>query len=130
MSEAGRRDTAPEMAVRRELHSRGFRYLVDVPLPTMPRRRADLIFRRERVAVFIDGCFWHSCPTHGVSPRSNSGWWKRKLEANRARDADTVSRLEDLGWLAVRCWEHEPAPQAADRIESVLRKRREATTGE
>jgi DNA mismatch endonuclease (patch repair protein) len=110
--------------VRREVHRRGLRYLVDASLPGIPRRRADLLFRRERVAVFVDGCFWHGCPEHGTSPRSNASWWQDKFEANRRRDQDTDRRLAELGWVSVRCWEHEDPNEAADRIERVVLERR------
>ncbi len=123
-SRAGRRDTAPEMAVRRELHRRGLRYVVDAPVPGLPRRRADVLFRRERVAVFVDGCFWHGCPDHGTSPRANAEWWREKIETNRRRDRDTDERLSDLGWTVVRCWEHEDPVESADRIERVVVERR------
>ena len=122
--EAPRRDTGPELALRRELHRRGLRYLVDAPVPGLPRRRVDVLFRRERVAVFVDGCFWHGCPEHGTSPTANAEWWRSKIDANRERDRDTDERLAELGWLPIRCWEHESPESAADRIEGVLRERR------
>lgn len=108
------RDTAPELALRRELHRRGLRYRVDHPV--LSRRRADVAFTKARVAVFVDGCFWHGCPEHGTWPRTNAEWWKSKIEANRARDADTNERLRAKGWMVVRVWEHEPARSGADRI--------------
>src|SRR4051795_6896695 len=80
MSRARRRDTAPEVAIRREAHRRGLRYRVDAALPGLPRRRADMVFTRRRVAVFVDGCFWHSCPIHATTPTANRGWWVAKLE--------------------------------------------------
>lgn len=129
MSNAKTRDTAPEMAVRRELHARGFRYRVDAPLPGMPRRRADLLFARERVAVFVDGCFWHGCDLHGVSPRANGDWWAEKLRGNRARDIETDRRLDEQGWESIRCWEHEDAVDAANRVERVLIARRHTQMG-
>jgi DNA mismatch endonuclease (patch repair protein) len=113
------------MAVRRELHRRGLRYAVDAPVPGLPRRRADVLFRRERVAVFVDGCFWHGCPEHGTSPRSNAEWWREKIGTNRRRDRDTDERLRDLGWTVVRCWEHEDPVEAADRVEAVVLALRE-----
>ena len=124
MSAARRRDTAPEMAVRRETHRRGLRYRVDAPLPGMPRRRADLLFVGPRVAVFIDGCFWHSCPVHRTSPRANGSWWSRKLATNVDRDADTDRRLEEQGWTSLRFWEHERALDVVDRIERAVRSAR------
>lgn len=109
------RDTAPEMALRRELHRRGLRYRVDYPV--LPRRRADIVFTKARVAVFVDGCFWHGCPEHGTWPQNNAEWWRTKIEANRARDANTDERLRADGWTVVRVWEHEDAPSAAARVE-------------
>lgn len=101
------RDTGPEMAVRRALHARGLRYRVDHPLPFDRRRRADIVFTRAKVAVFIDGCFWHGCPEHGTTPRTNTAFWADKIVTNRVRDADTTARLEGLGWIVLRFWEHE-----------------------
>lgn len=124
MSEARRRDTAPELAVRRLLHARGLRYRVDAPLPGLPRRRADLRFAPARVAVFIDGCFWHGCPEHGVAPKANAEWWEDKIAANRRRDADTDAHLAAMGWLALRFWEHEPPASVADAVERSVRQRR------
>lgn len=121
MSRAPRRDTAPEMAVRRELHRRGLRYRVDAPLPLLRRRRADILFARARVAVFIDGCFWHHCPLHGVMPKSNNQWWSDKLAANRLRDDDTDAHLLSMGWHPLRFWEHEDPQHVADVIEAQVR---------
>ncbi|EME14427.1 very short patch repair endonuclease [Rhodococcus triatomae] len=121
MSAQRRRDTAPELALRRELHRRGRRYRVDrAPLPGM-RRRADLVFPGERVAVFVDGCFWHSCPEHATSPKNNADWWAEKLAGNVARDRDTDTRLAAAGWTVVRVWEHENPMVAADAVEAALR---------
>jgi len=115
-----RRDTAPEVALRRLLHARGPRFRVDAPLPGMPRRRADILFSRSRVAVFVDGCFWHSCPEHATRPVNNAHWWALKLEHNVERDRDTDRRLEAIGWRVVRVWEHEDLGDAADRVEAAL----------
>lgn len=117
-----RRDTGPEMAVRKRLHASGLRYSVDYPLPFDRRRRADVVFPRLRIAVFIDGCFWHSCPEHGTSPKSNESYWTPKLARNAQRDADTTSRLEAEGWTVLRFWEHEDPLDVAARIESVVRR--------
>ena len=124
MRSVRRRDTSCEVAIRRILHRRGLRYFVDRGLPFDRRRRADLLFPTERVAVFVDGCFWHGCPEHGTWPKENAGWWRAKIEANRCRDADTVQQLVALTWVAVRIWEHEDPSAAADRIERVVRGRR------
>lgn len=120
-------DTAPEVAIRRLLHARGLRYRVNRPLPGLPRRRADLTFSAVRVAVFVDGCFWHGCPTHGNIPRTNINYWAPKIARNVARDADTDHHLSSNGWTVVRIWEHESAEEAASRIERVVRARREAS---
>ncbi|HEX6782014.1 MAG TPA: very short patch repair endonuclease [Solirubrobacterales bacterium] len=114
------RDTAPEIALRSELHRRGLRYFVDrQPLPTL-RRRADIVFPARRIAVFVDGCYWHGCPVHGTTPRSNGEWWKAKLAANRTRDRETDRRLEEAGWEVIRVWEHEDSVEAADRVAVAL----------
>lgn len=114
-----RRDTAPEIALRRELHRRGFRYRVDVA-PTGGRRRADIVFTRLQVAVFVDGCFWHSCPAHASRPTANAEWWADKLERNTRRDREVDAALGEAGWHVVRVWEHEPATVAADRVQAIV----------
>ena len=116
-----RRDTSAELEIRRTLHARGLRYRVDfAPVPGL-RRRADIVFTRARVAVFVDGCFWHGCPIHGTSPKRNADYWGPKLAANAARDRDTDQRLEDAGWQVLRFWEHEGPEAAASRIERAVR---------
>jgi DNA mismatch endonuclease (patch repair protein) len=121
MQRQARRDTAAELAIRHEVWRRGLRYRVDVaPIPGL-RRRADLIFTRAKVAVYVDGCFWHRCPIHATSPKANRDWWAEKLDANVRRDRDTDRRLLDGGWSVVRIWEHEDPIEAADRIEAVVR---------
>lgn len=124
MQRQRQRDTAPEVALRRALHRQGLRFRVDRrPLPGM-RRRADVVFGPVRVAVFVDGCFWHGCPVHGTSPKRNADWWESKLAANRARDSDTDTRLREAGWLVLRMWEHEDALEVAARVGEVVRDRR------
>lgn len=115
-------DTKPEMALRRLLHGRGMRYRVHHPVPGT-RRRMDLAFLGPKVAVFVDGCFWHACPEHGTAPANNAGWWEAKLATNVARDADTDRRLEEAGWAVVRIWEHVDPVEAADRVEAAVRAR-------
>ncbi len=120
MKAARQRDTAPELAVRSELHRRGLRFYVDrAPIASL-RRRADIVFPRQRVAVYIDGCFWHGCSEHGTWPKANSAWWRAKIEANRTRDRDTDRRLAEAGWTSVRAWEHESASDVADRVARAL----------
>lgn len=118
-----RRDTKAELLIRSELWRRGLRYRVDRPPMSGMRRRADVVFTRARVAVFVDGCFWHRCPDHSTIPKANRAWWIAKLDANVARDSDTDARLGAAGWLVLRVWEHEDPLQAADRIERAVRAR-------
>lgn len=121
--------TAPELRLRRELHRRGLRFRVDYPLDVadIRRRRADVAFTRHRVAIFVDGCFWHACPQHATSPKANQAWWAAKLAANVARDRDTDHRLAAHGWTSLRVWEHEPVGDAADRVERLVRHRTPST---
>lgn len=124
MQRQARKDTKPELALRGELWRRGLRYRVDVaPLPKM-RRRADIVFTKAKVAVYVDGCFWHSCPEHATVPKSNRDWWIEKLAVNVRRDRDTDQRLRSAGWEVVRVWEHEDPSGAADVIEQLVRYRR------
>ncbi|GAA1251832.1 very short patch repair endonuclease [Pseudonocardia aurantiaca] len=121
MSRARRRDTEPEMMIRKEAHRRGLRYRVEAAIPGMPRRRADMIFAGAKVAVFVDGCFWHSCPEHTSIPRANREWWVAKLEKNQLRDRATDVHLEGLGWTVLRFWEHEDPLVAVDAVERAVR---------
>lgn len=122
MAAQRRRDTGPEMALRRALHARGHRYRVDATLPVhgLTRRRADLLFTRAKVAVFVDGCFWHACPQHATQPANNAGWWAEKLRKNVARDQETDVTLQANGWTVVRIWEHESTDTAVHLVEAVL----------
>jgi DNA mismatch endonuclease (patch repair protein) len=116
MQRQARRDTKPEVALRKALFARGLRYRVDhQPLPGM-RQRADLVFTRAKVAVFMHGCFWHACPVHGTQPKANAKWWADKLAANVARDAETHRRLEEAGWVVVILWEHDDLDEAAEEV--------------
>ena len=124
MKAAKQRDTAPEMALRSAIHRRGLRYRVDANLIEGLRRRADVVFRPIKVAVFVDGCFWHGCPVHGTWPKANAEFWREKIEGNRKRDADTNHRLTKAGWLVIRVWEHEDPEEAAEKICEIVRKRR------
>lgn len=116
MARLARHSNASEMALRRSLHARGLRYRVQVPVPGNRRRTIDVAFTRAKLAVFVDGCFWHACPEHGTEPRTNSEWWQWKLARNVARDRDTDRLLQDAGWRVVRVWEHENVEEAADRV--------------
>jgi DNA mismatch endonuclease (patch repair protein) len=115
-----RRSTGPELAIRRELHRRGLRFRVNhAPLPGRP----DIVFTRARVAVFVDGCFWHRCAQHGTLPRNNAQWWLAKLDRNVARDRSKDAALAQLGWAVIHVWEHESPAAAADRIEAEWHRR-------
>jgi DNA mismatch endonuclease (patch repair protein) len=129
MSRQRRRDTTPEVSIRQLLHAQGYRYRVAWPIPGMRRRTVDIAFTRARVAVLVDGCFWHSCPQHKTSPMANSEWWSEKLEKNRLRDAATTAHLESMGWSVLRIWEHERPADAVTRIVDLLSSRRAAPAG-
>ncbi|MBW9205374.1 very short patch repair endonuclease [Mumia sp. zg.B17] len=118
------RDTAPELAVRRIVHARGLRYRVDTRPIAVLNRRADLVFPRVKVAVFIDGCFWHGCPEHHTVAKVNASYWAEKVADNRQRDLDTSARLQEEGWLVLRFWEHQLPSEVADAIERAVRHRR------
>ncbi|MCP2276941.1 very short patch repair endonuclease [Nocardia amikacinitolerans] len=117
-----RSGTAPELALRRELFRRGLRYFVDRAPIRGQRRRADVVFPRRKVAVYVDGCFWHSCPEHATYPKNNAEWWAAKLAGNVARDRATDATLHAAGWHVVRIWEHEDPAAAADRVQAALRE--------
>ena len=121
-----RRDTAPERLLRSELHRHGLRYRVDqVPFPGL-RCRADVVFNSAKVAVFVNGCFWHGCPLHATWPKNNAAWWREKIESNRARDRRVDETLTRAGWHVVRVWEHEDPKTAAAAIVEAVRERRQA----
>lgn len=119
MSRQRNRDTTPEILLRRALHRSGHRYRVAWPVPALRRRTIDVAFTRRKLAVFVDGCFWHGCPTHGTTPLTNGDWWARKIERNRRRDLETASHLRGLGWTVIRLWEHDLVA-GGDGIELVL----------
>ncbi|MET4924324.1 very short patch repair endonuclease [Streptomyces sp. PSRA5] len=118
------RDTKPELLIRRLVHAQGLRYRVATrPLAGL-RRTADLVFRPAKVAVFIDGCYWHGCPEHYVAPRTNSGYWSTKVAGNIARDRDTDQRLSEAGWSILRFWEHESPDDCALKITQTVTRLR------
>ena len=123
MSRVRRRDTGPELELRRELRRRGLRYRVGrAPIAGL-RSRPDVVFGPARVAVYVDGCFWHGCPLHGVLPKNNRSWSHDKLDANRRRDARANALLTRAEWLVIRIWEHEDLQAAAARIETTVDER-------
>jgi len=118
------RDTRPELLVRSLAHRRGLRYRVSArPLPEL-RRTADLVFRPARVAVFIDGCYWHGCPKHYTEPKTNTEYWREKINRNKARDRETDDLLAAEGWTVLRFWEHDDPETVAATIERSVRLRR------
>ncbi|WP_137989119.1 very short patch repair endonuclease [Streptomyces vilmorinianum] len=124
MSKQRSRNTDVEMALRRALHASGFRYRVHRRPLKGVRREADIVFGPAKVAVFVDGCFWHGCPEHATWPKRNSMFWREKIEKNRERDANTDARLQEAGWVSLRVWEHEAADVAAARVAAVVAERR------
>ncbi len=123
MSRQVSKDTAAELAVRRLLHAAGLRYRVEYPVPGMARRRIDVAFTRAKVAVLIDGCFWHGCPEHATQPKSNAEWWRNKLDRNMARDKETTDHLTAAGWMVLRFWEHEAPEEVAVRVAATVERR-------
>ncbi|WP_181783491.1 very short patch repair endonuclease [Pseudonocardia pini] len=114
------RDTRPELALRRAVHALGLRYRVGARPLKGVRRTADLLFTRAKVAVFLDGCFWHGCPEHHTVAATNAEFWARKVSDNRRRDRDTDQRLAEAGWRSVRVWEHEDPAEAALRVRAAV----------
>lgn len=127
MAAIRRVDTKPELALRSALHARGLRYRKDLRLDLSVRVRPDIVFTRARVAVFVDGCFWHACPDHATSPASNAGFWTTKLARNVQRDREQDAALTDAGWTVVRAWEHEDPLRVADKVEGLVRGPRPVT---
>lgn len=120
MSAQKRTGTEPEMLLRMHLHAMGLRYRVNLPISGLPRRRADVTFTRAKLALFVDGCFWHRCPEHATDPATRGAWWEQKLKANVTRDRATDEHLQGLGWRVMRFWEHEDMALAAQRVARVL----------
>jgi DNA mismatch endonuclease (patch repair protein) len=117
-----RRDTAPELAVRATVHAMGLRFRKDLALRVADRVvRPDIVFTRARLAVFIDGCFWHCCPLHGNTPRANTAYWGPKLRRNVDRDRAVDVSLAAAGWRVHRAWEHEDPDEVARAIRALLR---------
>jgi DNA mismatch endonuclease, patch repair protein len=115
------RDTTPERRLRSALHRRGLRFRVDVPLPGLRRRRADVAFSRAQVAIFVHGCFWHGCPEHGSLPRNNRDLWRAKIERTTRRDRETADHLTAAGWTPVIVWEHDDVELVATQVERLVR---------
>jgi DNA mismatch endonuclease (patch repair protein) len=125
MKAAKPRDTAPEKALRSALHRKGLRFRLDERPAENLNRKADIVFRSAKVAVFVDGCFWHGCPVHGTEAKANAEFWAQKIKQNQERDLDTTSRLEALGWRVIRVWEHEDPEEASQRIYDIVVERKQ-----
>lgn len=124
MSRVRQKDTKAELTLRAELHKRGLRYRVNHVVSQKPRRTADIAFTKLKVAVFVDGCFWHGCPRHATWPKSNAAFWREKIMRNMARDAETTTLLEAAGWTVVRIWSHVSAGEASDIVSRVIEERK------
>ena len=122
MAKVRQRGTEAELALRRELYQNRLRYRVSFTVLNKPRRVADVAFPGLKIAVFVDGCFWHGCPDHATWPKRNADFWRQKIEANRARDADTDTRLRTTGWAVLRFWEHESPFMAARTVSKLVAK--------
>jgi len=118
------------MALRRALHAQGLRYRVDRPVVPGQRTRADIVFSGKKVAIFVDGCFWHGCPAHATAPKRNAAWWRNKIVYNRRRDDAADAALGANGWTVVRIWEHDDPIESATRIAALIRTRTAAGSGE
>jgi DNA mismatch endonuclease (patch repair protein) len=120
MSRQPKRDTSCELRLRSALFARGQRYRVHYRVPEVARRTIDIAFVGSRVAVFLDGCFWHGCPVHGAKMTTNGAWWARKIARNRERDAETDDILRASGWCVTRIWEHVECEDAVRTVEALL----------
>jgi DNA mismatch endonuclease (patch repair protein) len=122
MKAAKPRDTAPEKALRSALHKKGLRFRIDVKPIKELNRKADIVFRAAKVAIFVDGCFWHGCPIHGTHAKANAEFWDQKIKQNQERDIDTARQLKAAGWTVIRVWEHEDPEGAAQEIYNIVTK--------
>ncbi|GKT14973.1 very short patch repair endonuclease [Acidovorax sp. SUPP2522] len=120
MAKVRQKGTDAELALRREMYRLGLRYRIDFQVLKQPRRVADVAFPGRKIAVFVDGCFWHGCPQHATWPKNNADFWRQKIEANRRRDVDTTARLEANGWTVLRFWSHESPNEAAKAVARVV----------
>jgi DNA mismatch endonuclease, patch repair protein len=119
-----RADTKPELALRSLLHRRGLRFRKDQRVDAAGTWvRPDVVFRRARVAVFVDGCYWHGCQQHKTLPKTNTDFWARKINRNVARDRVVDRALGDAGWRVLRFWEHDDPAHACDLVEATVRSR-------
>ncbi|HML39854.1 MAG TPA: DNA mismatch endonuclease Vsr [Bellilinea sp.] len=124
MEAAKPKDTLPEIKLRAALKELGIDFEVDVKPIEDLKRRADILFREDGIAVFVDGCFWHGCPIHGTQAKANAEFWTEKIKRNKDRDVDTNQRFEAAGWTVIRVWEHEYPIEAAMKIAEIIERRR------
>lgn len=117
------RDTKPELIVRRYLHASGLRYRVHTRPIKDWNRRADIVFPRAKIAIFINGCYWHGCYKHYKEPKTNTAYWSQKIKRNVERDSETYARLRKAGWLVIKVWEHEDLNEKASKITGLIRRR-------
>ena len=122
MAKVRQKGTTAELRLRKELFHIGLRYRVNYKILEIPRRTVDIAFPRQKLAIFVDGCFWHGCPEHGSWPKLNAEFWREKINTNRIRDVDTDTMLRALGWNVMRVWEHEVPGEVARRIAELMRK--------
>lgn len=125
MKAAKPRDTAPEKALRSALHRKGLRFRIDEKPIGSLNRKADIVFRSAKVAIFVDGCFWHGCPVHGTLAKANAEFWSQKIRQNRERDTDTTKCLKAAGWKVIRVWEHEDPEKASQKIHDIVVERKQ-----
>ena len=125
MQQQAVKDTKPEVRLRKQLFAAGLRYRVGYQVPGQRRRTIDIAFPGPRLAVFVDGCFWHGCPEHCVQPMHNAEWWQEKLDANRERDKETTRMLQRQGWTVVRIWEHQIGSELPAAVQSVIEAHRD-----
>jgi DNA mismatch endonuclease (patch repair protein) len=122
MEAAKPKDTLPEIKLRTALEEIGIHFEVDVKPIENLQRRADILVREDKIAVFVDGCFWHGCPIHGTQAKANAEFWADKIKRNKERDADTNRRLEADGWTVIRIWEHDDYIEAAKKIAQMIER--------
>jgi DNA mismatch endonuclease (patch repair protein) len=120
LAKVKQKGTGAEIALRREMYGLGLRYRIEYVVLKKPRRVADIAFPGRKIAIFVDGCFWHGCPEHATWPKQNAGFWRQKIETNRQRDEDTNDRLRSQGWTVLRFWTHEPPIACAKRVAHIV----------
>jgi DNA mismatch endonuclease (patch repair protein) len=124
MKASKQRDTTPEKTLRSNLFRKGLRYRIHKKPIMELNRVADILFPSIKIAIFVDGCFWHGCPIHGTQAKANAQFWKEKIERNKERDIDTTKQLENAGWTVIRIWEHEDLGKVSEEIYKLVHKKR------